>query len=74
MNDLLKKPINRPKEKSWQQMGIMLPILRQNQTKNIIRNDHLDMMDEESERLNREKVLQRTLHSPNALTNYDIHN
>ena len=56
MDDLIKRPIKRPKEKSWQQVDVMLPILRQNQTKNIIRNDYLDV-NPDQENVNREKLL-----------------
>ena len=49
----------------------MLPILRQNETKNIIRNDHMDI-DTEQEMQNKFKVLQRTLHSPSQLTSPNI--
>ena len=52
-------------------MGIMLPILRQNETKNIIRNDNMDI-NTEQELLNKFKVLQRTLHSPSQLTSPNI--
>lgn len=48
-------------------MGVMLPILRQNATKNVIRNEHLGV-DPEVELLNKLKVVQNTLHSPAALT------
>lgn len=71
MNDVLKERIKRPKEASWQQMGVMLPILRQGASKNIIRNDHLDI-DPHQEMLNRMKVVQSTLHSPSALTSPNI--
>lgn len=43
-------------------MPVMLPILRQNESKNIIRNDHLDI-DAEQEIFNKLKVAQKTLYS-----------
>ena len=49
----------------------MLPILRQNESKNIIRNDHLDI-DSEQEMLNKFKVFQKTLHSNSQLTSPNI--
>ena len=71
MQDVLKEPSTRPKEKNWQQIGVMLPIWRQGASKNIIRNTHLDI-DPTQEMLNNTKVLQSTLHSPSQLTSPNI--
>ena len=38
-------PAQRPKEKSWQQLNVMLPILRQNCSTNIRRNDKMLQLD-----------------------------
>jgi hypothetical protein len=67
MQDVLKNPIKRPKEASWQPIGIMLPILKQNASKNIMRNGHLDT-DPEQYLLNRYKLMANTMHTPADLT------
>ena len=71
MRAVLKEPSKRPKEQSWQQMGVMLPILRQNATSNIIRNVQSDI-EPEQEDLNIQKIVQNTLHTPAALSTPNI--
>lgn len=71
MHDVLNTKSARPKEQSWQQLGIMLPILRNNASKNIIRNEQLDV-DPTQELLNQARVIQNTMHTPAALTSPNI--
>jgi len=72
MQDLLKSPDFRPKkEREWQQLGIMLPILRQNHTTNVIRNDQWDV-DPDAEIQSRARATLNTLHTPACLTSPSI--
>ena len=40
ISDILKQPDERPNERQWQQMKVMLPILRTSGAMNLDRNDY----------------------------------
>ena len=63
-----KSPSPRPQEKNWQQLNVMLPILRQNHVTNIIKNDKMLLIDREIEKSCKLRLAKNTIHSPADLT------
>ena len=66
---ILNEPDKRPPERQWQQMKVMLPILRTSGAVNMTRNEMLakKLTEHQKTRLN-----EHTIHSPAELTDFNI--